>query len=210
MADPSSEQRFTILTTDVAVTLMLLLLAATLFRGYWDTIIRWYYAVLAWFYTLSWSRVNTVFALIFLVINFFLLLFIINTLRKYRELTQAILIPISTTPVHKIAPEEETAKNWADVHKLIDSPNSSDWNMAIIRADALLDDVLKHMGYDGESIAERLKIVDPHKVPSLDNVWSAHRLRNNIAHDPLVQHTKESISYALRAYEQILKELGML
>jgi hypothetical protein len=82
--------------------------------------------------------------------------------------------------------------------------------MAVIRADALLEDVLMHLGYEGATLAERLKIIDASQMPSLDRVWSAHRLRNMIVHDPLEQHTKETIIQALRSYEQALKELGMM
>jgi len=57
---------------------------------------------------------------------------------------------------------------------------------------------------------QRLKIVDPTTLPSLDEVWSAHRLRNMIAHDPLEQHTRETIMAALRSYKRALKDLGLL
>ncbi|MEK7082402.1 MAG: hypothetical protein AAB915_01875, partial [Patescibacteria group bacterium] len=60
------------------------------------------------------------------------------------------------------------------------------------------------------TLADRLKVADPETLPSLDTLWSAHRLRNAIAHDPLEQHTKDSIIYSLRAYETALKELGAL
>ena len=59
-------------------------------------------------------------------------------------------------------------------------------------------------------MAERLKIVDPGKLPSLERVWSAHRLRNLIVHGPLEAHPKETIAYALQSYELALRELGVL
>ena len=82
--------------------------------------------------------------------------------------------------------------------------------MAVIRADGLLDSALLDRGYEGETVADRLKIVDSTKMPSLERVWSAHRLRNLIVHGPLEAHPKETIVYALRSYELALKELGML
>jgi len=47
-------------------------------------------------------------------------------------------------------------------------------------------------------------------MPSLDRVWSAHRLRNAIAHDPMTEHTKEIIINALRAYQDALREMGVM
>ena len=93
---------------------------------------------------------------------------------------------------------------------LMNSTNPSDWNMAVLRADALLDEILIKLGYEGETMADRLKIVNSRQIPSLERVWAAHRLRNNIAHDPLEQNTREIIVYAVKAYEQALTELGMM
>ena len=82
--------------------------------------------------------------------------------------------------------------------------------MAIIRADSLLDDALMHLGYDGETMGDRLKIMDPIQMPSLDRVWAAHRLRNIIVHDPMIVHTKEAVVNALRAYQDAFRELKLL
>src|SRR3989344_2789174 len=82
--------------------------------------------------------------------------------------------------------------------------------ISIIQADALLDDVLMHLGYEGDTMGDRLKIIDPVQLPSADRVWSAHRLRNTIVHDPMVEHTRETVINALRAYQDAFRELGVL
>ena len=79
-----------------------------------------------------------------------------------------------------------------------------------IPAGATVDDLLSHLGYEGETIAERLKIVDPTQLKSIDRVWSAHRLRNAIAHEPLQQYTREMIMHALDSYQLAFQELGFL
>lgn len=106
--------------------------------------------------------------------------------------------------------DEEARSAWEEIQRLAASQNPSEWNMAIIRADGLFDEALQRLGYEGESMADRLKIIDPAKLPSLERIWSAHRLRNTIVHGALQEHTKETISYALRSYEQGLIELGVL
>lgn len=162
-----------------------------------------------WIYERQWGPIYTLLTVIFSVINFSLMGFIFWILRKYLNLAKE-LPPPSAAPVAPTPPTEEIRKGWEHIRALANSANPSDWNMAVLRADALLDDILMHLGYEGTTIAERLKIVDPAKLPSLERVWSAHRLRNMIAHDPLEQHTKETIIHALRSYEQALRELGMM
>lgn len=193
---------------------MILLVVLAAFGSYIDIVLRWYRQFLDWFYSVGWSSLNAGFATLFAFINIFLILFIINTFRKYHALN-SMPEPEATPEViiaaaRPILPKTEVVENWTHIRELANSSNTSDWNMAIIRADALLDDILRHLGYEGESMADRLKIVDSSQIRSLDEIWSAHRLRNMIAHNPIEQHTKESITYALNAYERGFKELGML
>lgn len=167
-----------------------------------------YGAFLNWFYERDWSYIKIITALVISLINILLVWFVVSTLRRLNALKKKR--PLEQTTAHTIPIEGEVKENWEHIRTLINSSNASDWNMAVLRADALLEDILQHLGYEGETIAERLKIVDPTKLPSYDRLWSAHRLRNAIAHDPLEQHTRETIVYALGSYEQALKELGML
>lgn len=106
--------------------------------------------------------------------------------------------------------KKEITNEWEEVQKLMSSGNASDWNMAVLRADTLLDDVLQYLGNEGTTVKERLDAVDRTRVPSLDRLYSAHRLRNAIAHDPAVPHTRETVDYALRVYETAFRELGMM
>jgi len=157
----------------------------------------------------KWGSIYTILTVVFIIIDFSLIGFIVWVFRKFSKL-KTLPPPPSGAPVTPAAPQIEVLQSWDRIRKLANSANPSDWNMAVIRADALLEDVLMHLGYEGTTLAERLKIIDTSKMPSLDRVWSAHRLRNMIAHDPLEQHTKETIIQALRSYEQALKELGMM
>lgn len=148
--------------------------------------------------------------IIFVLFDVGLIAFIISMLLKFYKLEERAVEEVSKPPLHIVSPKKEVADSWSGIKGLESSSNPSDWNMAVIRADALLDDALVHLGVQGETIADRLKIVDPGTLKSIDRIWSAHRLRNLIAHDPMTQHTHESIANALRAFEDGLRELGML
>ncbi len=76
---------------------------------------------------------------------------------------------------------------------------------AVMDADKLLDYVLKCYGYEG-NLGEKLKVAKGH-FSDLNGVWSAHKLRNTVAHE-LVQLHKDDARRALRQFKQALNDLG--
>ncbi|MCC6323192.1 hypothetical protein IT400_00185 [Candidatus Nomurabacteria bacterium] len=100
---------------------------------------------------------------------------------------------------------------WKYVLSLIESPSESDWRMAIIEADSMLDDALIEQGYSGDSLGERLKNARSDAFMTIDNAWSAHEVRNKIAHSgldyPITQLESRRI---MRLYETVFEELGVL
>lgn len=103
----------------------------------------------------------------------------------------------------------EIRKNkWDEIQKKIDSENISDWKMAIIEADSLIDEIVKSIGYKGEDLGERLKSIEPSDFDNLQNVWEAHKVRNRIVHegDKFII-TKEEVKEVIEKYSKALKEL---
>lgn len=75
------------------------------------------------------------------------------------------------------------AKRWQAATKHVESDNPNDWKQAILEADIILDDLLTKLGYQGESIGEKLKRVAKGDMRSLNEAWEAHKVRNQIAHE---------------------------
>lgn len=76
----------------------------------------------------------------------------------------------------------ETNKKWARVTEHIHSENPSDWRLAILEADLILEEMLDRMGYAGETIGDRLKRVERSDFTTIDSAWEAHKVRNEIVH----------------------------
>lgn len=96
---------------------------------------------------------------------------------------------------------------WEHVERMTESVNPSDWRQAIIEADILLEEILTKIGYDGLTIGDKLKNVEPSDMSSLDDAWKAHRVRNRIAHDGVafkVDHAlaKETIGRYRKVFEE--------
>lgn len=80
------------------------------------------------------------------------------------------------------APAPKNQK-WEQVKQHVLSENSSDWRLAIIEADTLLDELIKALNYKGENLGERMKNMSQNDFPKLQAAWEAHKVRNRIAHE---------------------------
>ena len=78
---------------------------------------------------------------------------------------------------------------------------------AILEADKLLDEALKLKGYSG-SLGEKLKKSSP-LFSDLNGTWSAHKLRNRLAHELNAKISSSQAQTALNQFKRALKDLGL-
>lgn len=85
-----------------------------------------------------------------------------------------------------IAVENTIAKEkmvqWQVVLDHVNSESPAEWKLAILEADNMLDEILEEQGYVGETVADKLKAMSNTRITSYDEVWEAHKVRNQIAH----------------------------
>lgn len=97
---------------------------------------------------------------------------------------------------------------WIYILTLLESPNESDWRVAIIEADTMLDEVLAERGYSGDTLGERLKSAESSGLASIEGAGEAHGVRNQIAHlgsdFPLSQIETRKI---IKKFQNIFEEL---
>ncbi|MCK5059642.1 MAG: hypothetical protein KAR00_00635 [Candidatus Pacebacteria bacterium] len=74
-------------------------------------------------------------------------------------------------------------KKWEKVLARVESSNPSDWKVAILEADIMLEEILEKMGYHGDTMSDRLKQVEKSDFTTIDLAWEAHKIRNAIAHE---------------------------
>ncbi|MBI2045896.1 MAG: hypothetical protein HYT28_00515 [Parcubacteria group bacterium] len=99
-------------------------------------------------------------------------------------------------------------ERWQTIIKKMESENISDWKLAIIEADTLLDEMVKKMGYPGENLGERLRHVEVSDFTSLQEAWEAHKVRNRIAHDSSDQFilTAREARRVIGLFEKVFRE----
>jgi uncharacterized membrane protein len=100
---------------------------------------------------------------------------------------------------------------WASVRSKLLSDNQSDWRLAIIEADIYLDRVLDQKGFYGDTLGDKLKQIDPEKLPSVQIAWEAHKVRNRIAHDGAdFTLTMPEARRVLSYYEIVFRDLEVI
>jgi len=99
-------------------------------------------------------------------------------------------------------------KHWVSVIRRANTGTPENLRLAILEADSLVDTFLKRRGYAGDTFADRLKHFSPETTRTLDGLWSAHKIRNHIAHTPGFIVSAKEAEIALTNYKNFLKELG--
>lgn len=97
-------------------------------------------------------------------------------------------------------------QEWNDIVQLSEDPKTRP--LSVIQADKLLDEALKCCGYSGKTMAERL-IAAKKRLKNRNHVWSAHKLRNKVVHEPLAEPTEKEVRLALKGYRQAFNDLGV-
>lgn len=73
----------------------------------------------------------------------------------------------------------------------------------VMEAEKVADRLLSALGFSG-SFADKLKAASA-RFGKMESVWSAHKLRNRLAHEPGATIGEKEATNALAAFEQLLK-----
>jgi hypothetical protein len=102
-------------------------------------------------------------------------------------------------------------QHWGKVLGYLFSQHSSDWKLAIIEADAMLEKLMDQLGFRGETLGDKLKSANQDNFPQLTIAWEVHTIRNRIAHEGLAfelsQHEAKRI---IALYEEIFHPYGYI
>jgi hypothetical protein len=123
----------------------------------------------------------------------------------------AILFAVITL-TKKSAPKLNVDKyrsRWLTIEQQLKREEPMSCHLCVLSADSLLDQALKDRGVSGSTMGERMKQMQQ-KWTNANAVWSAHKLRNQIAHEPDVRVDYDSSRRALAAFKQALKDVGAI
>jgi hypothetical protein len=98
---------------------------------------------------------------------------------------------------------------WHHIQESFFRGSENDLKVAVMEADKLLNEALRDAGVMGFQLGDRLKKANPSEVPNLNDLWQAHKLRNQIAHEPNFKLKRDLAERAIKIYEEALKNLGI-
>ncbi len=100
---------------------------------------------------------------------------------------------------------------WNAVVDYMKNDNQNDWKLAILEADTILDSLLDSLGFEGESVGDKLKKADPVKFKNLNTVWEAHNIRNRVAHEGSdFEISKNEANRVIYIYEQVFRDYNYI
>ena len=99
---------------------------------------------------------------------------------------------------------------WQEIKKRLETGIEPEAKLAIIEADKILDDTLNRMGFGGLTLGERLERLTAASLPNIEEVKQAHKIRNNIIHDPTYRLDLEEAKKVIAIYEKALTDLQTL
>jgi hypothetical protein len=107
--------------------------------------------------------------------------------------------------------QNEHTGRWQKIVKLSESENQSDWRLAVIEADIILDELLEKLQLPGETMGEKLQAVEKSDFTTIESAWEAHKARNMIAHEGsnFLLNQRE-IRRIISLYEAVFKEFYLI
>lgn len=144
-----------------------------------------------------------------IIISFIFLATIICLILLSTWLRRRILEDLTEFTTYRPFGVKKTFKQWGRISKRLESDQEAEYKLAVIEADSLLDEILERMGYKGETMGDRLKQLNSTILPNIEQIWEAHKIRNNIVHDPDYRLSLNQAKRILANYEAGLRDLEM-
>lgn len=130
----------------------------------------------------TWNTIG----LISMMLSLIFITIIIFSLVRMREIQLFEKHEINHEINEALAKDKERDRNenprWHYILTLVESPNESDWRVAIIESDSMLEELLKEKGMEGDTLSELLEQARSNGYASIQDAWEAHIIRNKIAH----------------------------
>jgi hypothetical protein len=98
---------------------------------------------------------------------------------------------------------------WLAIETQLKRDEVSSYHLCVMNADKLLDQALRDRAVKGDTMGARMKTAKD-TWSNANAVWTAHKLRNQIAHESDVRVDYEEARRALSAFKQALKDIGAI
>lgn len=145
--------------------------------------------------------------IVFIFITLFFIGSIIFFLIKSSWLNYIILYDVVEFLTYRPYGVRKIEKIWLKTKARLDTGLESEYKLAVIEADNMMDDILKRMGYGGETLGERLTKLTAATLSNIEQIKETHKMRNNIVHDPDYRLSSDEAKKFMAVYERAFRDL---
>ena len=103
----------------------------------------------------------------------------------------------------------EVNNRWKKIMKNIKTGTESEYKLAIIEADDFLYQIMEDKGLKGDSFEELLASAGKKVVPDMDDLLTAHQVRNSIVYDANYSLEAEKGVRIMSLYEFAIKNISL-
>lgn len=147
--------------------------------------------------------------IVFIVLDIILFLFVIFLfIKAWRFRPKFVMTPEGDKPY--VLGTAISKENWESIVARSKINSAESIKGAIIDADNFVDDMLKRMRIEGETMAERIERLSTSDFHTFGQLSAAHQIRNRLVHEPEFSISNEEAGKVLENYEAFLKEIGAI
>jgi hypothetical protein len=115
----------------------------------------------------------------------------------------------SEVPVELMSERARVIKEWKRLKKNLESGEENKYKLVIIKADAIIENILDRLNYKGEDFNQKLANIPAGQVENLEEIKKAHEIRNKIIHFEDFPVDKQLAEKTIELYEEFLKSFGI-
>ncbi|RJQ13836.1 hypothetical protein C4553_02205 [Candidatus Parcubacteria bacterium] len=146
---------------------------------------------------------------IVLSVIFFFGIFIVES--KFKKLKIAMEGKIDEEGLpSKMPPKGAFQKGWDEIEKLVQFKREADYKQAVVKADALLEDVIKRMGLPNLEVALNQNKLTENHLTNINDIKLAHNVKSKITSSPNFHLTQEEAKNWVEVYRTAFVEWGIL
>lgn len=159
----------------------------------------------------TWSTIGIISALLTVICLFIIIFSLVRMYEIQIYDKKEIEHEIHKAMLKQKEIERNANPRWHYILTLVESPNDSDWRVAIIEADSMMEEILKEKGVSGVTVSELLEGAKSNGYLNIQDAWDAHLVRNKIAHEgsdfPLSQIEARRV---IKMFQNFFEELKVI
>lgn len=155
----------------------------------------------------SWLLVLKI---LFIVVSLIFFGFIVFALVKTDWLKRLIIWDLQEFLTYRPFAVRKIVKQWREIKARLETGLESEYKLAVIEADKILDNTLMRIGFEGETLGERLTKLTVVSLPNIEEIKQVHQIRDNIIRDPDYRLNLDEAQRVIAIYEKTLTDLQAL